>query len=245
MIDGNCDRNIVTKTTNTVIVGANTYYEFKWNKRSNGWTADWKIIGAYLFVHGQNSSVGIDTFSNQYYQVIGYDTNATENILYCKFIPESKSTADISVSTLVMSINPVALKVQTANLPGAGGESGFYNSKEVSSFGVLMSGAEYSGAVAGQGSDSNAMFGRWYAKHYVSDSLVPVQLSTPVNPSKTTSIISIVNGPSPIHSAFTRQLNPHQSVEFMAHVVGLNFRLLAMNVRGRILETERNKNSYV
>jgi hypothetical protein len=98
--------------------------------------------------------------------------------------------------------------------------------------------------VTGQGANSNAAFGRWYANHYVSDSFVPVQSSTPVNPSKTTSVISIVDGPSPIHSAFARQLNPHQSVEFLAYVVGLNFRLLAMNVRGRILETERNKNSY-
>ena len=37
---------------------------------------------------------------------------------------------------------------------------------------------------------------------------------------------------------------PHQSVEFMANAVNQTFRLLAMNVRGRILETERNKNSY-
>ena len=245
MIDGDCDRNIVTKSTNTVVIGPDTYYEFSWSKRTNGWTPDWGIMGAYLYVHGANGSVGMDTYSSQYYQVIGYDTSATDNIVYCRFISESKDdVADISASDLVISINPVVLKVQTANVPGAGGESGFYSNKEVSSLGVLMSGVEYSGAVTGQGANSNAAFGRWYANHYVSDWFVPVQSSTPVNPSKTTSVISIVDGPSPIHSAFNRQLNPHQSVEFLAHVVGLNFRLLAMNVRGRILETERNKNSY-
>jgi len=65
-----------------------------------------------------------------------------------------------------------------------------------------------------------------------------------MNPSKTTSIISVVDGPSPIHASFVRKLGPHQSVEFAANVVGMNFRLLAMNVRGRILDTERNTNSY-
>jgi hypothetical protein len=244
MIDGDCDRNFVTKNTSSITVGPDTYYEFDWTARTNGWNPDWRIIGAYMTVVGEEGLVGLDKYSQQYYQIIGFTAGAT-NKIQCRFVPDIKTSPDILAQNLLLTVNPVVLKVQTANLPGGGGESGFYTNKEVGSMGVMMSGVELSGAITGLGANSNASFGRWYGNHYFSDSFTTVQSSTPVNPSKTTSIISVVDGPSPIHAAFVRKLGPHQSVEFAANVVGMNFRLLAMNVRGRILDTERNTNSYV
>ena len=244
MIDGDCDRNFVTKNTASITVGLDTYYEFDWTARTNGWDPDWRIIGAYMTVVGEEGLVGLDKYSQQYYQIIGFTAGAT-NKIQCRFVPDIKTSPDILAQNMLLTVNPVVLKVQTANLPGGGGESGFYTNKEVGSMGVMMSGVELSGAITGLGANSNASFGRWYGNHYFSDSFTTVQSSTPVNPSKTTSIISVVDGPSPIHAAFVRKLGPHQSVEFAANVVGMNFRLLAMNVRGRILDTERNTNSYV
>jgi hypothetical protein len=40
-------------------------------------------------------------------------------------------------------------------------------------------------------------------------------------------------------------LGPQWSVEFAAFVVGQSFRLLALSIKGRILDTERNTNNYV
>jgi hypothetical protein len=244
MIDGDCDRNFLTKSTASIIVGADTYYEFIWTPRTDGWNPDWQIIGAYMTVVGETGVVKVDNYSLQYYQIIGFETGV-ENKIQCRFVSDIKNAPDIVSQELLLTVNPVVLKVQTANLPGGGGESGFYTNKEVGSMGVMMTGVQMSGAITGLGANSNSAFGRWYGNHYFSDSLTPTQSSAPVNPSNTTSAISIVDGPSPIHAAFVRKLGPHQSVEFLANVVGLNFRLLAMNVRGRILDTERNTNSYV
>jgi hypothetical protein len=244
MIDGDCDRNFLTKSTASIIVGADTYYEFIWTPRTDGWNPDWQIIGAYMTVVGETGVVKVDNYSLQYYQIIGFETGV-ENKIQCRFVSDIKNAPDIVSQELLLTVNPVVLKVQTANLPGGGGESGFYTNKEVGSMGVMMTGVQMSGAITGLGANSNSAFGRWYGNHYFSDLLIPTQSSAPVNPSNTTSVISIVDGPSPIHAAFVRKLGPHQSVEFLANVVGLNFRLLAMNVRGRILDTERNTNSYV
>jgi hypothetical protein len=93
------------------------------------------------------------------------------------------------------------------------------------------------------------VFKRWFLNHYVGDATKFSQTAFPTNPSNNsvnaTSVATVVDGPSPVHAAFAeRILNPMQSVQFVANAVNQNFRLLAMNVRGRILETERNKNSY-
>ena len=63
-----------------------------------------------------------------------------------------------------------------------------------------------------------------------------------------------MNGTSPIHAAWNQLkvtgtassmvLGPQWSVEFAAFVVGQTFRLLALSIKGRILDTERNTNNY-
>jgi hypothetical protein len=245
MIDGPCDRNVRVTITSDVVVGAETLYLFRWAQPSNTWTPSWKIIGSYFRLAGQPSTVGIDRYTNATFQVLGLGTSvAGTNALVGRFIPDGiVNSYQTDASELLMSVNPVVMKVQTSNLPGTSEASGMLLGKEVSSAGVLLSGCQLSGAI---NTSSWPHFGRWYLNLYESDDTDSAAQSVPQNPSKTTAVISLRDGPSAIHSAFSaRLLAPHQSVEFVANAVGLDFRLLAMNVRGRILETERNKNSYV
>jgi hypothetical protein len=245
MIDGPCDRNFLTSSIADVVVGADTYYRFRWATRTNGWTPDWRIIGAYVRLVGLSVSVNADKYTHTTFQVIGIGPGtAGQNTLILRLVPDIVDVFFSAEPNIYTTVNPVVVKVQTANVPGQTPESGFLVNKQISSAGVLMSGVEASGSITGTGNSVPA-FGRWYLNLYESDDTVPVLKSAPQNPSATVAVRSVIDGPSPVHAAFSaRTLMPHQSVEFMANAVNQTFRLLAMNVRGRILETERNKNSY-
>lgn len=246
MIDGACDRNFVTTSIANVSVGVDTYYRFRWATRTNGWTPDWRIIGAYVRLVGSNTTVGTDKYTHATFQVIGIGpTSAGQNTLILRFVTDIVDNFTPTDQTICTTVNPVVVKVQTANVPGQSKDSGFLMNKQISSAGVLMSGVQASGSIVGTGFSVPA-FGRWYLNLYESDNELPSVKAVPQNPSGTAAVRSVIDGPSPVHAAFSaRTLMPHQSVEFMANAVNQTFRLLAMNVRGRILETERNKNSYV
>ena len=245
MIDGPCDRHLKATSYLTIVNGNETLYQFQWAPRANSWVPDWQIIGSYVKLVGIDGEPGVSgKFTHATMQVVGF-TDGVDRSLVCRFVPDAVNSFTGFDPNMLVSVNPVVVKVQTANFPGASEQSGFLLNKEVSSCGVLMSGVEVAGSINGQ-VDSNPVFGRWYANLYVSDNEIPTMKSVPQNPSAQVPVQSIIDGPSPIHSAFpSRVLNPHQSVEFVANAVNLTFRLLAMNVRGRILETERNRNSYV
>lgn len=244
LIDGKCDRNVPTTATADVVVGPDTYYQFTYTARANGWTPDWTIIGSYMRLVGQTNVVGVDRYTHTTFQVLGHKIVGSNISLIGRFVSDSVTSYATDAANLLLTVNPVLVKVQTSNVPGASEETGFLMNKEISSAGVLMSGTQVAGSISGFPSSYSA-FGRWYLNLYQSDDTSPTLFSAPYNPSATAAVVSVRNGPSPVHSAFSaRKLAPHQSVEFMANAVNQTFRLLAMNVRGRILDTERNLNSY-
>jgi hypothetical protein len=245
MIDGACDRS-VTATQAVVNVSGTDYFSFTWTQIANEWVPDWTIIGAYLMVLGSNDPVEViqgNKFSLQIYQIVDISVSGGTNVLYCRFIPDMVTTPYVDGAVQVhLAVNPVTIKVETSNVPGGNPKNPFMSNKQISSAGVMMTGVSNITLAA-------PVFKRWFLNHYVGDATKFSQTAFPTNPSNNsvnaTSVATVVDGPSPVHAAFAeRILNPMQSVQFVANAVNQNFRLLAMNVRGRILETERNKNSY-
>lgn len=250
MIDCACDRNIKNVVPAVINVSGTNYYSFTWPVVANEWVPDWSIIGAYLMVVGTNAgeSVTDNKYCLQMFQVVNLLANVSgQNILYCRFVSDMRTNPFVDVN-LSLAVNPVVIKVETSNVPGGNQQNPFMSNKQISSAGVMMTGVQQSPAITGAGG-SDPVFGRWWLNHLVGDSSTIQQTSSPANPSSNSTFNSyfrsVTDGPSPVHAAFAqRLLNPTQSVQFVANAVNQNFRLLAMNVRGRILETERNKNSY-
>lgn len=246
MIDGNCDRNFTTSATLDIYISPSlgTFYAFEWVPRASGWTPDWTIVGSYFRLVCVDGDIDVNSkITHATFQVVTFDSSGN-NAIIGRFVPDITDSYTSIADKVLVTVNPVVVKVQTSNVQGATQESGFLVNKEISSGGVLMSGVDWTGSIKGI-AGSQPAFGRWYLNLYNADDVVPSEKSVPKNPSELVAVQSVVDGPSPIHSAFTfRRLAPHQSVEFLANAVNQTFRLLAMNVRGRILETERNRNSY-
>jgi hypothetical protein len=152
----------------------------------------------------------------------------------------------------LIAINPVSLKVQTSNLQAGQDPTGYMLTKQISSMGALFSGYQCSGAA--DSAIGYNQFSRWFGNLYRSEEETAYLTGYSYNPSWDDTKKTIVNGQSPIHATWNQSatfgalpktvIGPQWSVEFVAFVVGQTFRLLALNVKGRILETERSKNSY-
>ena len=258
LIDGACDRCVLA----TILVDSHPTYTFTWASRTNGWTPDYTIIGAYIKIVGQAASRASSVVSTDYYQytfritslltAVGGFARVNAVLVQDEVTQNIESPFYGSSPTLLVAINPVVVKVQTAILPG-GQEAGmFMNSKQVSSVGALISGYEYSGGV--DSAIGYNQFSRWFANLYRGEDDTALLKGYSYNPSTDDTKKTIVNGTSPIHAAWNQTkvtgtassmvLGPQWSVEFAAFVVGQTFRLLALSIKGRILDTERNTNNY-
>jgi hypothetical protein len=246
LIDGACDRNVKLTNTVEVTTPSGTYYEFWWTTRGvNGWTPTWTIIGSYCCVPS-DGAIGVSKFGLRYFQIIGIIAGGSQHKVLCREVDsiDNFCTEVNPVGNAThLTINPVVFKIGTSPMPGVIPTTGFMTNKEVTSTGVMLAACELSPAM-GKTVDADSVFPRWFAGVYSGDSYFPFSIGTPVNPSKQANSISIVDGASPIHAPFDKKLDTYQSVTFLANAVGMDFRVIAMNVRGRILETERNKNSY-
>jgi hypothetical protein len=258
LIDGNCDRCVVA----SIVQDVGDSYSFTWSARTYGWTPDYTIIGAYIKIVGDPTSRITTKQSTDYFQYTFRITSLMVSLPgYARVIAElvqdevtqtSESPFYADSPTVLVAINPVVVKVQTAILPGGMDAGMFMNSKQVSSVGALISGYEYSGAV-----DSTIgynQFSRWFANLYRGEEDTALLKGYSYNPSTDDTKKTIVNGTSPIHAAWNQTkttgtassmaLGPQWSIEFAAFVVGQTFRLLALSIKGRILDTERNTNNY-
>lgn len=252
LVDGNCDRNINDIRLEGQINSPNgDYFEMSWaNRGANGWTPDWTILGSYCCIMG-DGSIGFYASGDilKYYEIIGYKFVSGRHNVVLR-VPEKSDWFVLDQDQLrdpqQLAVNPVVVKVGTSVMPGLVPETGFLTNKQIDSIGVLLSGVCLSNSV-NKTLNPEAIFARWFGMVYKGDydtNPYPVSIALPLNPSRQQNVISIVDGGSPIHASFEKILNPFQSVTFLSNAVGFNFRLLAMNVRGRILQTERNKNSY-
>lgn len=263
LIDGNCDRCVLATIT-TVDSGAT--YKFSWNVRSNGWTPDYTIIGSYLKIVGSPTSRASSVANSDYYQytfkIVGLagSTDPCAGGKVCvitrlvqdEISPTTDLPAPFLGSSFLVAINPVLLKVQTAILPGGVDATGFMVSRQVSSMGAMFSGYEHSPAV--DSATGHNQFSRWFANLYKGEGDTVYLKGYSYNPSTNDTYKTIVDGQTPIHAAWNQAkatgsaasmvMGPQWSVEFVAFVVGQTFRLLALNVKGRILNSERSKNSY-
>lgn len=260
LIDGNCDRCVLATIT-TSDSGAS--YNFTWSARTYGWTPDYTIIGAYIKIVGSATSRASSIANAEFYQYTFRITSLLVSLpgyarVNAVLVEDEISSPIVDIpgaflgSTVLVAINPVVVKVQTAILPGGTDVGMFMSSKQVSSVGALISGYEYSGAV-----DSTIgynQFSRWFANLYRGEEDTALLKGYSYNPSTDDTKKTIVNGTSPIHAAWNQTkvtgtassvaLGPQWSVEFAAFVVGQTFRLLALSIKGRILDTERNTNNY-
>lgn len=259
LIDGACDRCVLATITES---GGS--YIFTWASRTNGWTPDYTIIGASIKIVGNATSRASSVTNTDYYQYTFKITSLLTAIggferVQALLVQDEIDPVvtvpfynGLSSPTVLVAINPVVVKVQTAILPG-GEEAGmFMNSKQVSSVGALISGYEYSGAV--DSAIGYNQFSRWFANLYRGEEDTVYLKGYSYNPSTDDTKKTIVNGTSPIHAAWNQTkvtgtassmvLGPQWSVEFAAFVVGQTFRLLALSIKGRILDTERNTNNY-
>jgi len=257
LIDGACDRCVLATITES---GGS--YIFTWASRTNGWTPDYTIIGASIKIVGSATSRASSAANTDFYQytfkitslltALGGYARVQAELVQDEIDPSVDVPFYGDSPTVLVAINPVVVKVQTAILPG-GEEAGmFMNSKQVSSVGALMSGYEYSGAV--DSAIGYNQFSRWFANLYRGEENTVYLKGYSYNPSTDDTKKTIVNGTSPIHAAWNQAkvtgtassmaLGPQWSVEFAAFVVGQTFRLLALSIKGRILNTERNTNNY-
>jgi hypothetical protein len=192
-------------------------------------------------------TVGVPKIGLRYFQIIGVLTNLISRTILCREVDDIDNFCTDQPEELrnptAVTINPVVFKIGTSPMPGVIPTTGFMTNKEVTSVGAMLAACRLSPAVD-KVVDVGIEFPHWFAGAFVGDSDHPFSISTPINPSKQANQNSIVDGASPIHAAFDKRLDPFQSVTFLANAVGMDFRVIAMNVRGRILETERNKNSY-
>jgi len=118
--------------------------------------------------------------------------------------------------------------------------------------GAMFSGYQYSNAV--DSATGYNQFSRWFANLYKGEGDTAYLKGYSYNPSTNDTYKTIVDGQTPVHAAWNQTkttgtassmaIGPQWSVEFVAFVVGQTFRLLALNVKGRILDSERSKNSY-
>jgi len=252
LIDGASDRNVNMESDGQLVSPNGTYEIVSWASRGvTGWTPDWTILGSYCCIMG-DGNIGFNMNGDvlKYYEIIGYKFSGGRHQLVLR-IPEKSdwifaSQIDEFKDPQQLTINPVVVKVGTSIMPGLIPETGFLTNKQIDSMGVLLSGVCLSPGVQNT-LNPDATFARWFGMVYKGDydtDEYPVSIALPLNPSKQQNVISIIDGGSPVHASFEKILNPFQSVTFLSNAVGFNFRLLAMNVRGRILQTERNKNSY-
>lgn len=263
LIDGNCDRCVsATIYDNSSSIPKSVIVE--WNARSYGWTPDWTILGSYLKIVGDTISRSTSFVDAAYYQytfkIISLDTPSTGKAIVVAVLVEDEVTPAIDPGDAVfpttievlVAINPVVMKVQTSILPGGQDATGFMLSRQVSSMGAMFSGYEYSNAV--DSATGYNQFSRWFANLYKGEGDTAYLKGYSYNPSTNDTYKTIVDGQTPVHAAWNQTkttgtassmaIGPQWSVEFVAFVVGQTFRLLALNVKGRILDSERSKNSY-
>ena len=261
LMDGASDRCVSALCTQPV---GGTAYTFAWTSRTYGWTPDYTIIGSYIKIVGNSQARSKNDSPLPYYQYTFKITSLLTTVSGTCRVSAELVQDEISMATqpstpaetlegqnYLIAINPVVLKVQTAILPG-GDVNGFIVSKQVSSVGAMFSGYEYSGAV--DSAVGYNQFSRWFVNLYKSEDTTVLLKGYSFNPSNDDSNKTIVDGPSPIHAAWNQSkqfgtaanmtIGPQWSIEFAAFVVGQTFRLLALNIKGRILETERNTNNY-
>jgi hypothetical protein len=259
LIDGASDRCVLA----TITQDSGSTYTFTWATRTNGWTPDYTIIGAYIKIVGSATSRASSVASTDFYQYTFKITSLLTALggfqrVNAVLVEDEISSPILDIpgafdnSTVLVAINPVVVKVQTAILPGGEDTGMFMNSKQVSSVGALISGYEYSGAV--DSAIGYNQFSRWFANLYRGEEDTVLLKGYSYNPSTDDTKKTIVNGTSPIHAAWNQTkvtgtassmvLGPQWSVEFAAFVVGQSFRLLALSIKGRILDTERNTNNY-
>lgn len=257
LIDGASDRCVLATITES---GGS--YIFTWASRTYGWTPDYTIIGASIKIVGSATSRASSVTNTDFYQytfkitslltALGGFARVQAVLVQDEIDPVLDTPFYGDSPTLLVAINPVVVKVQTAILPGGTDAGMFMNSKQVSSVGALISGYEYSGAV--DSAIGYNQFSRWFANLYRGEEDTVYLKGYSYNPSTDDTKKTIVNGTSPIHAAWNQTkvtgtassmvLGPQWSIEFAAFVVGQTFRLLALSIKGRILDTERNTNNY-
>jgi hypothetical protein len=263
LIDGNCDRCVsATITDNTGSIPKSVIVE--WNARTNGWTPDWTIIGAYLKIVGDTVSRSTSYADALYYQytfkIISLAAPSGGKVKVVAVLVADEVTPDVDPGSeifanpidVLVAINPVVMKVQTSILPGGQDATGYMLSRQVSSMGAMFSGYQYSNAV--DSATGYNQFSRWFANLYKGEGETAYLKGYSYNPSTNDTYKTIVDGQTPVHAAWNQTkttgtassmaIGPQWSVEFVAFVVGQTFRLLALNVKGRILDSERSKNSY-
>jgi hypothetical protein len=268
MLDGNCDRCIKATVSDYSQV-LDTAVMFAWVPRpTTGWTPDWTIIGSYVKIVGEPStrSSTSSQFASAYqntFRIVSVKATGNSPAGYVGLIAvpvADEVTPDVVTGSswpydtgdVLIAVNPVVMKVQTSNLQAGQDPTGYMVSKQVTSVGALFSGYQYSAAVdSGIGYNQ---FSRWFANLYKSEEDTAYLTGYSLNPSGNDTKKTIVNGQSPIHATWNQNtafgsapkvvMGPQWSIEFAAFVVGQTFRLLALNVKGRILNTERSKNNY-
>lgn len=263
LIDGNSDRCVAaTLSDYSGAIPGSTLVE--WNTRTNGWTPDWTIVGAHIKIVGDTVSRSSSYVDAQYYQytfkIISLVTPGAGKASVVVVPVGDEVTPAFSAEDVLfpvpvdvlIAINPVVMKVQTAILPGGQDATGFMLSRQVSSVGAMFSGYQYSNAV--DSATGYNQFSRWFANLYKGEGDTAYLKGYSYNPSTDDTYKTIVDGQTPVHAAWNQTkttgtassmaIGPQWSVEFVAFVVGQTFRLLALNVKGRILDSERSKNSY-
>jgi hypothetical protein len=244
LIDGDAPRNFDARTFSQL---NSQLYEVTLVDFPDIWLTDTSIVGSYFFVNSDGTiGGGADDLCSFKIVSWGKPTGSTTSFLLIPAEPDDvfRTVKGAPTNIAYATINPVVLKIGTSSMPGIKPEVGFLTNKEVSSMGMLFQGVSLSQLASGNGA-VGFRFARWYGGLFQADEPNPYSVSCATNTDKTTIIQTVTNGGSPIHANFNKKLDLFQSVTMFMLVAGFDCRVLAMNVRGRILETERSKNSYV
>jgi len=260
LLDANCDRCVSADYTTQALPAGSENWQITWDKRTDGWSPDWTCLGCYVNIVGETTTKSSGSEMTQVYQfnlkIIGLNSAAAnKQCVVAKIVdgPTTSTGQDLTLHPLLTSINPVAVKVQTSILPGPDEAGGYMVGKQVASVGALFSGCDQTDAVSDK-SLGYLQFSRWFANLYKGENETPTAKGYSYNPTAQDNTMTIVDGPTPIHASWNQgrpvgsaaqvAMGPQFSVEFVAFAVCQTFRLLALNVKGRILGTERDRNNY-